>query len=514
MKTRHKIPSVFSIYMVDVLCCALGCVILLWQLYHQESQEQTAQNEIARKEIARKEKENEIAHKENEEARLRLEAAKLALGSLTSEVESLKVSLDANAKKQLQITLELEDTRKDRDKAQALALVRKKEYDEAKKTLVSAEAIINLLRLDLKKQEQKATLTAAELADKIRAHAELFDKLAEAEKKIRALTADVARRDTDAQLVSRTVQEKTSLVKLLEDELTLLRSQNKETMAKLSAADMRSRVLEDDLQRGRKELLDINRRFTDLTQSQDGLLNRMMVNAKDLESAKLALAALERDKASLIKKTAAAEARFAGITLTGKRVIFLVDMSGSMEMVDETTFDPDKWPIVCDTVARIMQSLTDLRQYQVIIFSDRFKYAFGNEGRWLDYSPETSPRKVAEGLKAIKPKGGTDMYTALEEVFRFRNAGLDTVYLFSDGLPNVGEGLPANANRLTETQRGELLGKYIRTKLKTNWNRPATNQARVRINCIGFFFESPDLGAFLWALARENDGSFVGMSRP
>jgi hypothetical protein len=36
----------------------------------------------------------------------------------------------------------------------------------------------------------------------------------------------------------------------------------------------------------------------------------------------------------------------------------------------------------------------------------------------------------------------------------------------------------------------------------------------VRINAVGFFFESPDGGAFLWALARENDGNFVGMSRP
>jgi hypothetical protein len=36
----------------------------------------------------------------------------------------------------------------------------------------------------------------------------------------------------------------------------------------------------------------------------------------------------------------------------------------------------------------------------------------------------------------------------------------------------------------------------------------------VRINSIGFFYESPEVGAFLWALSRENDGSFVGMSKP
>ncbi len=67
---------------------------------------------------------------------------------------------------------------------------------------------------------------------------------------------------------------------------------------------------------------------------------------------------------------------------------------------------------------------------------------------------------------------------------------------------------------MTEVQRGEVLGKYIRKKLKTEWNKPAARQATVRINTVGFFYESPDVGAFLWALARENDGSFVGMSKP
>src|SRR5207248_6117656 len=111
MKIRHKIPAVFSIYMVDVLCCALGCVILLWQLYHHESEEQTAKNEEVRRENDEVSKRletaklaNEEARKENDEVGKRLEAAKLALGSLSREVESLKVTLDANNKKQVQVT--------------------------------------------------------------------------------------------------------------------------------------------------------------------------------------------------------------------------------------------------------------------------------------------------------------------------------------------------------------------------------------------------------------------------
>jgi von Willebrand factor type A domain len=500
MKTRHKIPAVFSIYMVDVLCCALGCVILLWQLYHHESEEQTAANEEIRAENDDISKKNAAMRAENEDLLRKLananfdkdelakkyaglKAAKdailkklaganLALKDQKLLVDSLQGDLDANLKKQKQLAQQLAELGKDRDQAAKLVLVKNKEYEDMKKTLAAAEAMLAVLRLDLKTQEQKSTLKASELAEKIRAHADLLDKLAEAEKKIRALTKDLLLKETDAQAVAKKVDEKSNLLKLLEQELALLRSQNKDVQTKLTSADKRAVLLARDL------------------------------------------SVLEQDKVALLKKAAAAENRFAGITLTGRRVIFLVDMSGSMDRVDEATFDPDKWPIVCETVASIMRSLPDLRAYQVILFSDRFKYAFGKDGRWLEYNPETSPKNVADGLKAIKPKGGTDMHAAFREAFNFRDTGLDTIYLFSDGLPNMGDGLPANAAKLTESQRCEILGKHIRGLLKNTWNRSVTGQARVKINCVGFFFESPDLGAFLWALAREHEGSFVGMSRP
>ncbi len=92
---------------------------------------------------------------------------------------------------------------------------------------------------------------------------------------------------------------------------------------------------------------------------------------------------------------------------------------------------------------------------------------------------------------------------------------MDTIYLFSDGLPNIGAGLtPEQAKVLKETEQSAVLSQHLRRTLKTSWNRPQPGTTPVRINAIGFFYESPDVGAFLWALARENDGGFVGMSRP
>ena len=43
MRVRHRTPSIFSISMVDVLCCALGCMILMW-INKSDENEATAKN--------------------------------------------------------------------------------------------------------------------------------------------------------------------------------------------------------------------------------------------------------------------------------------------------------------------------------------------------------------------------------------------------------------------------------------------------------------------------------------
>src|SRR5262249_9368272 len=157
---------------------------------------------------------------------------------------------------------------------------------------------------------------------------------------------------------------------------------------------------------------------------------------------------------------------------TGKRVVFLVDMSGSMELVDENTPAPNKWQGVRDTVAKLMRSLPGLEKYQIIVFSNSASFLLGNDGKWFDYDAKTSVDRAVQALAGIKPHGGTDMYAGLQAAFRFRPLGLDTIYLLSDGLPNLGEGItPEQARTLKETEQGEILGKHIRKTLNTAWNR-------------------------------------------
>src|SRR4051794_22172033 len=48
MRTRHRIPMIFTLSMMDVFCCTLGCVILLWLINQREAMMRTrAANESA-----------------------------------------------------------------------------------------------------------------------------------------------------------------------------------------------------------------------------------------------------------------------------------------------------------------------------------------------------------------------------------------------------------------------------------------------------------------------------------
>jgi hypothetical protein len=438
MAKRHRIPTIFNLSMVDVLCCALGCVILLWLLNLREAKQRTE-----------------------------------SAGQISELLAQTKAKLDETDLARAAALTSAETADRERAATEAARQAMNQELQAANVRL----ATLNKSLQDL--QGQYAA-NADRLAKKTKEQLDLSKQLAAAQQRI--------------------------------DELDVL-VRDKETKVKAAARSA------DDLA---ERLRDLDARLKDARATAGqvpGLKNEVRSAQEKLTRAEASVAALLEDKRSLTDQAnrarAAAENRFAGIALTGRRVVFLVDMSGSMELVDENTEAKEKWSGVRETLTKIMRSLPDLEKFQVILFATNVSYLLANENRWLDYDPVTSSATVAEALAKIKPKGNTDMYKAFQAAFRFRDAGLDTIYLFSDGLPNVGYPLTAEQTRtLKETERSEILSKYIRRTLKTDWNRSVPGRDRVRINAVGFFYESPDVGAFLWALAREHDGSFVGMSKP
>jgi predicted nucleic acid-binding Zn-ribbon protein len=505
MRVRHRIPSIFNLSMVDVMCCALGCVILLWLLNLRQAKEEEQKATDLRA----------TAKKDREDALQEIDRRKASIASLEKDAAALRADLIDRASRIGALEKQVRDG-EDRVAALTQAVA------AGEVQLRATRAAADKRALDLE--------TARTALDK--KATDLGGRLSEADRKLLEMAAQLAAADKRG----KELQPLADLVPGLRASLLALQLKMAETTkdsdARLSTA---ARSL-DDLKAARAAAELALKRQTDelaLARSFEGKWKaseeKLSLLAKDIAASKTTLAAADRDvialrndkrslESEVVRIRQAADNRFAGITLTGRRVVFLVDMSGSMELVDEKTPAPQKWSEVRETLLKVMKSLPDLEKYQIIVFEEKAAYLLGKPEEWIDYNAKTSLPLVEASMKALKPHGGTNMYAALEAAFRYRPRGLDTIYLLSDGLPNAGDGVPdAEARRLLELNRepelSDRLAKHIRKTLKASWNREVLNE-RVRINAIGFFYESPDVGAFLWALARENDGSFVGMSKP
>src|SRR5690349_7327721 len=88
MATRHRIPSIFNLSMVDVLCCALGCVILLWLLNLRQARQSGS-------ELTNKEQMLAAKRAEAEELAIKLDSAMHDLDDLSAKLRMAKKSLAA-----------------------------------------------------------------------------------------------------------------------------------------------------------------------------------------------------------------------------------------------------------------------------------------------------------------------------------------------------------------------------------------------------------------------------------
>ncbi len=595
MQKKHRMPNLFNIYMIDVLCCALGCIIFLWlanmreaKMIEEKLQEQTAlledektkalsERDLARSNVA-------LLGQKVMDLQGQLKADQLVMEKKDRTIKESQqqklvyIAEIANQKKDIDLaTKRMEDTAeklaqwvKLADLADARAKGLEKELNILKANATGLQKSL-AMEIDLKKQlELKLQSKSAELTDKTKQLEltnadvvkqkkminELASSMRDKEKKIADLDGDLKNKmvevadlklsmrdkekkiaDIDGDLKNKMVEVadlKVYKAKSLDLQLKLEKAEKQmqsdilalekvRTEIKLLDMDKSTQVsaLKAEIDKKNKELVDLRpwqTKYANLQAKLDKSERLLQSEKMSLEKNQIEIKSLEENANSLKAKVSQLRSevdnRFAGIELAGEKVLFLIDASGSMEMLDEKTDAPNKWNEVKATVVKILQSLPQLTKFQIIAFSDKTIFPLGSEGEWFDYSQE-SIALVKAGLDKVKPVGGTNMSMAFEAAFRMRSKGLDTIYLFSDGLPNLGEGLPPGISKeIKDVEKSDYLSKYVRNTMKTKWNPTKVEFPRVKINTVGFFYESPDVGAFLWALARENNGNFVGMSKP
>src|SRR5262245_25608609 len=364
MRTRHRTPTFFSIWMLDVFCCALGCVILLW-LWNERLAKARAQS--------------------FEETQQRLDSTKIDLSQARAVLEALNADLSKARGQIVALTNERDETAKELGLARSRVADLTKERDKNAKDLATARGTLADLRDRLAKKIEEIQRSDADVAalleKKRKDEAALKKQVTTAQQRVSEL--EVLMRNRDRELTVATAKSKNLADQLhdLEGQLKMIREKSNlsldEQGKKLAAADARVRELEKFLNNRKSIMVDMQ-----------GQLDELQGEKKSLTD-------------QLAKLRLAADNRFAGIQLSGRRVVFLVDMSGSMKMVDEKTVAPDKWSSVVSTVVKVMKSLPDLEKYQVIVFNEAVTFPLGNPSDWLDFDAATTPERVKQVLSAV-----------------------------------------------------------------------------------------------------------------
>jgi len=287
-----------------------------------------------------------------------------------------------------------------------------------------------------------------------------------------------------------------------------------------------------------RELSRLHLRIDDMQKQMSGLSNQLRAKEKLLQDATILL---EREKSStrtLLTKASHLEEELArarqennrlvnsarepavlapgllDIDLSAKRVVLIMDASGSMELGNEFERSAKKRKEAERLAGKLLESIPGLEYYQVVVMGASSFWLEG-QGGWIKHQRGRSGANVTEKLAKVELKGGTDMHMAMDLAFSLRKDELDMILVIADGAPTVGEGLnDRQKESLSAEAKNKIIGQNLLEKTRQVWNNPMTYPQVVRINTIGLFYEGTEHGALLWALAHENYGKFVGLEKP
>lgn len=266
------------------------------------------------------------------------------------------------------------------------------------------------------------------------------------------------------------------------------------------------------------------RRIMEEIASLEGVTNELVENGREgtLERLKAEITRLETEKQQLItelEKTGEDSRRFAGdgnrayvtgLQLGGKRMLVLLDVSGSMldhsivniirrrNMRDERKRTAPKWTKAIEIVEWLSAKFPSDSQFQIYKFNTETEAAFpGSTGKWLEVKNKLQLDQSINNLKDIVPEKGTNLEKAFIAAGQLRPLP-DNIYLITDGLPTQGSRTIRGAT-INGNQRLRLFSEAIKKLPKG-----------VAVNVILSPMEGdPEAANAFWRLSQLSRGSFM-----
>lgn len=174
-----------------------------------------------------------------------------------------------------------------------------------------------------------------------------------------------------------------------------------------------------------------------------------------------------------------ATSTYYGVPLVSDRVVFVVDVSGSMSAKVGTDGARTRLDEAKQQLRRVLEGIPKHYRFNVIPFET------GVEAILPQMAPavDKTRAEALTGVERLQPRGGTNVHGALQRAFQ--ESEVDTIYLLSDGAPSAGL-----------IQDPDALADEV-----ARWNRAR----RIRIHCISIGTDS----AMLKRLAKESGGNYA-----
>ena len=308
-------------------------------------------------------------------------------------------------------------------------------------------------------------------------------------------------------------RDQTSEVMLLEEEILEGRQNLAKTRNTISEIDEELVVAQGMARRIMAKIEETRALIEQLSETTSTVeLDQLKLNIKQLEEQKKQLQEDLKDRGSDVRRLVGEGNReyLTGLKLDGKRILILLDVSGSMlddtivniirfrNMRDGLKRNAPKWVRTLRTVDWLTARLPRDSQYQIYLFNTETRALLpGLAGKWLDVGNKAELNSMIEALGKVVPEGGTNLEKAFAAIGKLRPRP-DNVYLITDGLPTQGSRRVRGAT-ITGKQRLDL---FDRAKKQVPGGMP--------LNVILAPMEGDPAAAYeYWRLAMSTNGAFL-----
>lgn len=278
-------------------------------------------------------------------------------------------------------------------------------------------------------------------------------------------------------------------IKQCERELAECQTQSQRLSAENSALSVKVGSLEAEVLSLKAELAARVSRVNELSKSLDELKEKMIELTAERASLKKKIEKLELIIAATGRGEAQLRRELLGLDGELKRVVFVLDRSGSMDVKDNKT-GRDRWHDAKVTIDAWLRHLA-VDEAALIVFSSDID-VFPADGSWVGLKRD-GPEPLLRGLSELTPTGGTNTLAALKRAYQY--PGVDTIILFTDGAPDSG--------RDGGVGTSEDILNFVAAQ------RKGGSSTRVHVVGIGDYFTGR-MRDFMLRLSSETGGSFIG----